>query len=107
MQPWIDLFSGDLEQRFVVSTAANYTIDRLTLRAGISQARVINTPRSVAQYQIVLGEGSARFRFTQSVSADVGVRLGYQDFNNAVRFSELTQATVYAGIVFAPLPARF
>jgi len=105
--PWIDLFSGDLEQRFVTSAAVNYTIDRTTLRAGLSQARVINTPRSVAEYQIVLAEGSVRFRLTPTFSADAGVRLGYQDFNNAVRFSELTQATLYAGLTWAPLPARF
>jgi hypothetical protein len=105
--PWIDLFSGDLEQRFVTSAAANYTIDRVTLRAGLSQARVINTPRSVAEYQIVLAEGSVRVRLSPTFSADGGVRLGYQSFNNAVRFNELTQATIYAGLLWAPLPARF
>src|SRR6185369_8292235 len=65
VQPWIDLFSGDLEQRFVLSLASNYTIDRLTLRLGASQARVVNTPRSVAQYQIVLGEAGFRFNLVR------------------------------------------
>jgi hypothetical protein len=105
--PWIDLFSGDLEQRFVTSAAANYTIDRVTFRAGLSQARVINTPRSVAEYQIVLSEGSIRVRLTPTFAADGGVRIGYQNFNNAVRFNELTQITMYAGLLWAPLPARF
>jgi hypothetical protein len=79
----------------------------VTLRAGASQGRVVNTPRSVAQYQIVLGEGSLRFRITPTFSADAGVRVGYQDFNNAVRFNELTQITTFAGLLWAPLPARF
>jgi hypothetical protein len=105
--PWIDLFSGDLEERFVVSAAANYIIDRVTLRAGLSQGRVVNTPRSVAEYQIVLGEGSFRFAFTPTFYADTGVRLGYQDFNNAVRFNTIAQATFYGGLTYAPYPARF
>jgi hypothetical protein len=40
-------------------------------------------------------------------SADLGARAGYQNFNNAVRFNELTQLTVYGGLTWAPLPARF
>jgi hypothetical protein len=105
--PWIDLFSGDLEQRAVVSLAANYSIDRLTFRGALSQARVLATPRSIAKYQIVLGEAGLQFRITPTLSADAGVRAGYQDFNNAVRFNELTQLTVFGGISWVPLPARF
>ncbi len=105
--PWIDLFSGDLEQRFVVSAATNYTIDRTTLRGAISQARVINTPRSVAQYQIVLGEVGVRYRILPTLYTDAGLRFGFQDFNNAVRFNELTQMTIYGGVTYAPLGARF
>jgi hypothetical protein len=107
VQPWIDLFSGDLEQRAVGSVAANYTVDRVTWRVGASSARVLATPRSVAEYQIYLGESSVQYRLTQSFSADVGLRAGYQDFNNAVRFNELTQLTVFGGLSWVPLPARF
>lgn len=107
VQPWIDLFSGDLEQRAVLSLAANYTVDRVTVRGALSQARVINTPNSVAQYQIVLGETGVRYRLTPTLTADAGLRAGYQDFNNAVRFNELTQFTVYGGLLWTPLPAKF
>ena len=107
VQPWIDLFSGDLEQRGVLSLAANYTVDRVTLRGGLSHARVFGTPRSVAQYQIVLADGGIQYRITPTLSADVGLRAGYQDFNNAVRFNELTQLTAYGGVTWAPYPARF
>jgi hypothetical protein len=106
VQPWIDLFSGDLEQRFVASAAANYSIDRLTLRGGLSHARVFGTPRSVAEYQIVLGEGSVQVRFTPTLSADVGARLGHQSFDNAVRFNELNQVSGFVGVSWVPLPAR-
>lgn len=105
--PWIDLFSGDFEQRGVLSAAANYTVDRTTFRGVLSQARVINTPRSVARYQIVLGEGGIRYRILPTLSVDGGVRIGYQDFDNAVRFNELTQFSVFGGIFWQPLPARF
>lgn len=107
VQPWIDLFSGDLEQRAVVSLAANYTVDRVTFRGNLSQARVLATPRSVAEYQIVLADGGIQYRILPTFSADVGLRAGYQNFNNAVRFNELTQLTVYGGLSWVPLPARF
>ncbi|HVJ94433.1 MAG TPA: hypothetical protein VM580_31820 [Labilithrix sp.] len=107
VQPWIDLFSGELEQRAVLSAATNYSIDRVTLRGALSYARVLPTPRSVAEYQIILGEAGLQFRFTPTFSGDLGVRTGYQDFNNAVRFNELTQLSGYAGLSWAPLPARF
>ncbi len=107
MAPWVDLFSGDLEQRAVVSVAANYSVDRVTFRGNVSQARVLATPRSVAEYQIVLADGGIQYRITPTFSADLGARAGYQNFNNAVRFNELTQFTLYGGLSWNPLPARF
>ena len=107
VQPWIDLFSGDLEQRAVLSLTANYSIDRVTFRGALGHARVFATPRSVAEYKIVLGDASVQYRITPTFSADFGLRAGYQDFNNAVRFSELMQLTVYGGLSWVPLPARF
>jgi len=107
VQPWIDLFSGDLEQRAVVSLAANYSVDRVTFRGNLSHARVLATPRSVAEYQIFLADGGIQYRILPTFSADAGIRAGYQDFNNAVRFNELTQLTLYGGLTWAPLPARF
>lgn len=107
VQPWIDLFSGDLEQRAVLSAATNYTVGRSTFRGALSHARVLPTPRSVASYQIVLGEGGLTYRLTRTLTADATLRAGYQSFDNAVRFNELTQFTVSAGVTWAPLPARF
>jgi hypothetical protein len=107
VEPWIDLFSGDLEQRAVVSAATNYSIDRVTLRGALSQGRVFGTPHSVAEYQIVLAEGSMQYRIVPTFYADLGTRAGYQNFNNAVRFNELTQVTVFGGLTWAPMPARF
>jgi hypothetical protein len=105
--PWIDLFSGDLEQRAVGAVAANYIVDRVTLRGQLGTARVFNTPRSVAQYQVVFSDLGVRFQLTTLFAADTGVRLGYQKFNNAVRFNELTQVTGYIGLSFTPPYARF
>ncbi len=103
----MDRPSPAISSSAVGSLAANYTIDRVTLRGGLSQARVLATPRSVAQYQIVLGEAGLLFHITPTISADAGVRAGYQDFNNAVRFNELTQLTVFGGLLVGPAPARF
>lgn len=107
VQPWVDLFSGELEQRGVGVAAANYTVGRAVFRGQLGFAKVFNTPRSVAQYSTVQGEGSLRFNFTPTVSADAGVRYGVQDFSNAVRFNNITQVTVFAGLAWAPLPAKF
>ena len=105
--PWLDLFSGDLEQRAVGVGAVNYTIGRTILRGQLSGARVVNTPRSVAKYSILQGEATVRYGLTPTFSVDGGLRYGFQDFNNAIRFNQLTQATIYAGLTWAPLPGRF
>ena len=102
-EPWIDVFSGDLENRLVTSAAINYTIDRVVLRGYVAQARVYATPQSVATYQQVIGEGGVRYRLTRELSADAGIRLGYQDFTNAIRFNTLTQFTGSVGLTWIPL----
>jgi hypothetical protein len=106
-QPWLDLFSGELEERAVGTAAVNYTTGRTMFRTQVSAARVFNTPRSVAKYLIFQAEGGIRYAFTKTFSADVGARFGYQDFSNAIRFNTLDQVTVFGGISWTPLPARF
>ena len=105
--PWIDIFSGELEQRGTLNGAVNYTVDRTTFRGYIGTGKVFNTPRSVAEFQIVLTEGAIRYRTSQSFSLEAGMRYGYQEFNNAIRFSTVNQFTAFAGFLYAPLPARF
>lgn len=105
--PWLDLFSGELEERAVGLLASNYTVDRTTLRGQVSYARVVNTPRSVAKYQLFQVEASARYQLAPTFSFDGGVRVGAQDFSNAIRFNQTTQATFFVGLMWAPLPARF
>lgn len=107
VQPWLDLFSGELVQRGVAVGAANYTVDRTTFRVQLSGAKVLHTPRSVATYQIFQADGGVRYRFTRDISGDLGVRFGSQDFDNAIRFNQTTQGQVYAGVAWAPMPARF
>ena len=105
--PWIDLFSGDIEQRALGLGAMNYTIGRTTLRLQGAGGRVINTPRNVSKYTIFQGDVSARYALTPTWSVDGGLRYGYQDFSNAIRANQITQETVYAGLTWIPLPARF
>jgi hypothetical protein len=105
--PWLDLFSGELEERAVGVLAANYTLGRVTLRAQVAGARVFNTPHSVAKYAIFTADGGPRLAITNTFSVEAGARFGHQDFSNAIRFDEVDQVTVYAGLLWAPLPARF
>jgi hypothetical protein len=107
VQPWLDLFSGELIQRGVVVGAANYGIDRTTFRVQLQGAQSLATPRSVAKYSIVQAETSVRYAFSREWSGDLGIRFGSQDFENAIRFNQTTQGQVFAGIAWAPLPARF
>ncbi|HEY8079392.1 MAG TPA: hypothetical protein VIF62_34915 [Labilithrix sp.] len=105
--PWLDLFSGDLEERAVGVLATNYTVDRTTFRAQGAGARVFNTPHSVAKYLLFSAEGGIRYAFSQTFSGEVGLRYGHQDFSNAIRFNEIDQITVFGGLLWAPNPARF
>jgi hypothetical protein len=77
------------------------------LRGQFSAATVFNTPRSVATYKIIQGEGGVRYAVAPTFSVDGGVRYGYQNFENAIRFNQITQATFFAGFTWVPLPARF
>jgi hypothetical protein len=105
--PWIDNFSGDLEQRAVGLVATNYSVDRTLLRAQVSAAKVYGTINSVAEYSIFQIEGGVRYRFSPTFSADGGARFGTQNINNAIRYNQITQVTMFAGLTWAPLPARF
>jgi hypothetical protein len=105
--PWVDIFSGDLEQRVVGSVAANYIVGRTTFRGQLSAARVINTPRSIATYQIIFSDVGIRYQLMPIFSVDGGLRFGYQEFDNAVRADQLSQIQGYVGLTFAPLAHRF
>jgi outer membrane receptor protein involved in Fe transport len=61
----------------------------------------------VAKYQIIQTDVGARYALTPTFSVDGGLRYGFQDFSNAIRSSSITQTTVYAGLTWAPNPARF
>ena len=67
---------------------------------------MLNTPRSIAKYSIVQAETGVRYGLGPTVFLDGGLRYGSQEFDNAIRFNQLTQATIYAGFTWAPLPAR-
>ena len=105
--PWIDIFSGDLEERVVGVSAVNYTIGATTLRAQVSAGVDAGNAQTKAEYKIVEVEGGVRYAVAPTFSIDGGLRIGYQDFSNAIRANSLTQETVYAGLTWAPLPARF
>ncbi len=104
--PWIDLFSGDFEQRGTVVGAVNYIVDRVSLRAAVSGAHVLATDQSVATYNFFGAEGGVKVRLSPILTVDGGLRYGAQDFDNAIRFSQISQGTVFVGVAYQPLPAR-
>ena len=65
------------------------------------------TPQSVAQYQIIFGEGALKYQIVPTFAVDGGVRVGYQDFNNAIRFNTLTQVTGFVGLSYTPVAYRW
>jgi hypothetical protein len=56
---------------------------------------------------ILEADVGARYALMPTFFVDGGLRYGFQDFSNAIRFNQITQTTVYAGLTWAPLPARF
>ena len=109
VQPWIDLFSGDLEQRMVLRTsrAIARAAGRLGFRDAVSYAQVVNTPQSVATYNILLAESALRYNLVETFNVELGVRFGYQNFDNAIRFNTLTQVTGFASLTWSPLAYRW
>lgn len=105
--PWIDIFSGDLEERAVGVTAVNYTIRATTLRAQVAAGVDFGNPQTVAEYKIAELEVGVRYAVAPTFSIDAGLRFGYQSFSNAIRANSITQETVYGGLTWAPIPARF
>ncbi len=105
--PWIDIFSGDLEERAVGVSAVNYTIGPTTLRGQVSAGLDFGNTQTVAEYKIVAAEVGIRYAVVPTFFLDGGLRFGYQDFSNAIRANSITQETVYAGLTWTPLPARF
>jgi hypothetical protein len=101
------LISGDLEERVVGVSAVNYTIGPTMLRAQTSVGVDAANTQTVAEYKIVEAEVGIRYAVAPTFTIDGGLRIGYQDFSNAIRANSLTQETVYAGLTWAPLPARF
>jgi hypothetical protein len=107
--PWIDIFSGGLEERAVGVAAINYTVGPTTFRAQLSTGMVVATPHIDASlhYKILETETSVRYAVAPTFTIDGGLRTGFQSFDNPIRSNAISQATVYAGLTWAPLPARF
>ncbi|MDB5220822.1 MAG: hypothetical protein JWO86_8749 [Myxococcaceae bacterium] len=105
--PWIDIFSGELEERVIGLAAVNYTIGPTTLRSQLSTGVDAGNTDTKATYQIVELEAGVRYAVAPTFFIEAGLRFGYQDFTNAIRANSITQETVYAGLTWAPLPARF
>lgn len=104
--PWINLFSGDIEQRGEVIGATSWTVRRVTLRAQASAGRVVFMPDTVSRYSIVQAEAGVAYAFSRYVSGDVGARTAVQAFSNAYRESNVSQHMAFVGLTIAPQALR-
>lgn len=104
--PWINNFSGDLEQRGELVGAASYTIGRVFLRGQAAAANVMLTPDSTSKYTILQAEGGVGYKLHRDWSVDGGLRFGVQNYANWARAAEVTQTMGYVGLSYAPLPLR-
>jgi hypothetical protein len=105
--PWIDIFSGELEERVIGIGAVNYILGATTLRAQLGTGVNAGNVETQAKYKIIEAEVGVRYAVSPTFLIEGGLRFGYQDFSNAIRANQITQETVYAGLTWAPLPARF
>ena len=102
---WLDIFSGNPEQRAEGILAVNVTFDRkLTLRAQGAYARVLSDPSIEVSptYSLGYGEVGALYKFTREWSADLSGRYSHQEFANPEKNATNDQLLVILGVTFAP-----
>lgn len=102
--PWINLLSGDVEQKAEGVAAINHRIDKTTFRAQASVGGIVGNVDVISTYLLAAGQGSVAYQLTKHVSADVGVRLTNQAFSNAQRRSDTQQIMIFGGITVASDP---
>jgi len=102
--PWINLLSGDVEQKGEGILAVNHRIDKVTLRGQASVGSILGNVDVISTYLLATGQAGVAYQLTKHVSADVGVRLTNQSFSNAQRRFDTQQLMIFGGITVASDP---
>ncbi|HQY64377.1 MAG: hypothetical protein IPF92_27305 [Myxococcales bacterium] len=96
--PWINLLSGDVEQKVESIVAINHRIDRTTLRGQASVGVIAGNTDVISKYVLATAQSSVAYQFTRIFSADVGVRTTTQLFSNAQRRFDTQQLMFFGGL---------
>jgi len=102
--PWINLLSGDVEQKTEGILAVSHRIDKTTLRGQASVGGIVGNVDVISTYLLATGQVGAAYQLTKYLSADIGVRATNQSFSNAQRRFDTQQVMIFGGITVATEP---
>jgi hypothetical protein len=102
--PWINLLSGDVEQKTEGIFAVSHRIDKTTLRGQASVGGIVGNVDVISTYLLATGQVGAAYQLTKYLSADLGVRATNQSFSNAQRRFDTQQLMIFGGITVATEP---
>ncbi len=103
--PWLNLLSGDVEQRLDGIAALSHRMDKTTLRAQASLGTVALTVDSVTKYRILVGQVSVAQQLTRQISADLGMRAADQIFSDSQRDTgSIRQFMIFGGVTVMTEP---
>ncbi len=102
--PWINLLSGDVEQKTEGSFAVNHRIEKVTLRGQASVGGIVGNVDVISTYLLATGQVGVAYQLTRNVSADVGLRGTNQSFSNAQRRFDTQQLMIFGGVTVATDP---
>ncbi len=106
--PWINLLSGDVEQKVEGIVAVNHKVGKTTFRGQGSVGVIAGNIDVISRYLLATAQTSAAYQFTRLISADMGVRTTTQFFSNAQREFNTQQLMFFGGLTLAmDPPARF
>lgn len=102
--PWINLLSGDVEQKVEGIVAINHRIDRTTIRGQASVGAIAGNTDVISRYVLATGQAGVAYQFTRHFSADLGIRATDQFFSNAQRKFDTQQLMIFGGVTVATDP---
>lgn len=104
--PWINSFSGDVEQRAEGGVAVSWTAGLTTLRLQTAAVTAFLPPEYRSTMTLFLGEAGLARQLSRRVSIDGGLRAGFQSVAVAFRSFETVQPMAFVGLTLAPMPMR-
>lgn len=102
--PWINLLSGDVEQKTEGLFGVSHRINKTTLRAQASAGGIVGNTDVISKYVLATGQIGAAYQLTRHISIDLGVRGTSQLSTTAQRRFDTQQLMIFGGITLATDP---